>query len=280
MSPLTSLEVLITSGVAGVLGSMVGLGGGIFIVPVLSVFFGIPLKTAIAASAVGVIVNSITGTSVYLKHRLTNIRLALLMELTTTIGAVAGGLIVVSIAPEVLEIIFALALLGMGAAMFFRQRQSVPPVSDGPDPLRLRHVYFAPVRRIWETYIPQHLLPGMMVGTFAGLMSGMLGIGGGAVKVPVMNGIMRVPVKPAAGTSMFMVGITVSASAFVYYAHDLIDPSVTVPTVLGILVGSQFGVRLGRTLPAVYLVRILVVVLVYLAITLLLKSFGIQIPGT
>lgn len=268
------------SGFAGVLGSMVGLGGGIFIVPILSVFLGIPLKTAIAASAIGVIVNSITGTSVYLKHRLTNIRLALLMQITTTVGAVAGGLIVVSIAPEALQIIFALALLGMGAAMFFRQRQSVPPVSDGPDPFRLRHAYFAPVRKIWETYIPQHILPGMIVSSFAGMMSGMLGIGGGAVQVPVMNGIMRVPVKPAAGTSMFMVGITVSASAFVYYVHDLIDPSVTVPAVLGILVGSQFGVRLGRILPAVYLIRFLVVVLTYLAITLLLNAVGVHVPGT
>jgi uncharacterized membrane protein YfcA len=280
VTPLTGLEILIVSGFAGVFGSMVGLGGGIFLVPILSVFLGIPLKTAIAASAVGVVVNSITGTTVYLKHRLTNIRLALLLELTTTVGAIAGGLIVVAIAPEALQIIFALALLGMGAAMFFRHRQSVPPVSTGPDPLRLRHVYFAPVRKVWETYIPQHILPGMLVGSFAGLMSGMLGIGGGAVKVPVMNGIMRVPVKPAAGTSMFMVGITVSASAFVYYVHDLIDPSVTVPAVLGILVGSQFGVRLGRLLPAAYLVRFLVAVLTYLAITLLLKAVGIRVPGT
>lgn len=280
MSPLTGLGILIMSGFAGVFGSMVGLGGGIFIVPILSVFFGIPLKTAIAASAIGVVVNSITGTSAYLKHQLTNIRLALVMELTTTIGAIAGGLIVVLIAPEALQVIFALALLGMGAAMFLRQRQSVPPVSDGPDRLRLRHVYFAPVRRVWETYIPQHILPGMVVSSFAGVMSGMLGIGGAAVKVPVLNGIMRVPVKPAAGTTMFMVGITVSASAFVYYVHNLIDPSVTVPAVLGILVGSQFGVRLGRILPAVYLVRFLVVVLVYLAITLLLKAAGIHVPGT
>ena len=280
MTPLTGLEILIVSGFAGVLGSMVGLGGGIFLVPILSVFLGIPLKTAIAASAIGVVVNSITGTSVYLKHQLTNIRLALLMELTTTVGAIAGGLIVVAITPEALQIIFALALLGMGTAMFSRHRQSLPPISTGPDPLRLRHVYFAPVRKVWEAYIPQHILPGMLVGSFAGLMSGMLGIGGGAVKVPVMNGIMRVPVKAAAGTSMFMVGITVSASAFVYYVHDLIDPSVTVPAVLGILVGSQFGVRLGRLLPAAYLVRFLVVVLTYLAITLLLKAAGIRVPGT
>lgn len=259
---------------------MVGLGGGVFMVPILSVFLGVPLKTAIAASAIGVVVNSITGTSIYLRHRLTNIRLALLLQVTTTAGAIAGGLIVVSIAPEALQIIFALALLGMGAAMFVRQRHSVPPISSGPDPLRLRHAYFAPVRKVWETYIPQHILPGMLVSSFAGILSGMLGIGGGAVQVPLMNGIMRVPVKPAAGTSMFMVGITVSASAFIYYVHDLIDPAVTVPAVLGILVGSQFGVRLGRILPAVYLVRFLVVMLAYLAITLLLEAVGIRVPGT
>jgi uncharacterized membrane protein YfcA len=280
MDPLTSLGVLLTSAAAGVFGSMVGLGGGIFIVPILSVHLGIPLKTAIAASAVSVVVNSITGTSVYLDNKLTNIRLGLLMELTTTVGAIVGGLAVVSIAPFALQIIFSVSLLAVGAAMLIRQGWSQPPVSDGSDPLRLRHVYYDPVRDVEESYVPQHILPGMIGSSLAGVLSGMLGIGGGSVKVPVLNGIMRVPVKAAAGTSIFMVGITVSASAFVYYAHHLIDPAVTVPAVVGILIGAHAGARLGQYLPAVVLVRFLVLILVYLAMTLLFEAFGIHLLGT
>jgi len=277
---LTSLGILLTSAMAGVFGSMVGLGGGIFIVPILSVYFGIPLKSAIAASAVSVVVNSITGTSVYLENKLTNIRLALLMELTMAVGAIVGGLVVVLIAPFALQIIFALSLLGMGTAMLIRQGRSQMPVPSGPDRLRLRHVYHDPTRNSDVSYIPQHLTSGMIFSSLAGVLSGMLGIGGGVVTVPVLNGIMRVPVKAAAGTSMFMVGITVSASAFVYYAHNLIDPAVTVPAVIGILVGAHTGARLGRHIPATLLVRLLVLILAYLAISLLFDAFGIRLFGS
>ena len=107
----------------------------------------------------------------------------------------------------------------------------------------------------------------------------MLGIGGGAVKVPIMNSLMRVPLKATIGTSMYMVGITVSASAFLYYNHGLIDPSVAVPALLGVAIGSQAGSRLGRRLRGRVLTRLLVLVLFYLAVTLLLQSFGIHLPG-
>lgn len=275
----TELGVIAVSAVAGILGSMVGLGGGVFIVPILSVFFGIPLKTAIAASAVTVIVNSLGGSTVYLKHRMTNVGLGLFMELTTAAGAIVGGLIVVLVAPNVLRVIFGLALLAMGVAMFRRQTQSAP-VTSGPDRLRLRQIFHDPAADEDVEYIPQHLRWGAAAGSVAGVISGMLGIGGGAVKVPIMNAIMRVPVKASAATSVFMVGITVSASAFIYYIHDIIDLSVTAPAVIGVLLGSQLGAHVSRRLRSVVLVRILVLILAYLAVTLLLQAFGINLPGT
>ena len=271
--------ILVVSAVAGVLGSMLGLGGGVFIVPVVSVFFGVPLKVTIAASAVSVVVNSLGGTSVYLKHDMSNVRLGLVMELTTAVGAIIGSLIVVAIAPDVLRVIFGIALLAMGIAMFLRQNQRVA-VTSGPDPLRLRQVFHDPSTNEEIEYIPQRIKLGVAASSLAGIISGMLGIGGGAVKVPILNGVMRVPVKAAAATSVFMVGITVSVSAFIYYLHNIIDLSVTAPAVLGVIIGSQTGARVSRHLKNAVLIRFLVLILVYLAVTLLLQAFGINLPGT
>ncbi len=278
LSPLSELGVGLVSVGAGIFGSMVGLGGGVFIIPIVSVFFGVPLKTVIAASAVSVIVNSLGGSSVYLKHHMSNVRLGLFMELTTALGAIVGGLFVVFIAPNVLRVVFGVALLAMGAAMFRRQK-GAEPITDGPDPLRLKQTFNDPAAEMEIDYIPQRLPYGAAASSLAGVISGMLGIGGGAVKVPIMNAIMRVPVKASVATSVFMVGITVSASAFIYYIHDIIDLSVTAPAVLGILIGSQAGARLSRNLRSVVIVRVLVLILAYLAINLLLQAAGVSLPG-
>ncbi len=279
LSPLHEIGIIVVAAAAGILGSMVGLGGGVFIVPILSIFFGIPLKVTIAASAVSVIVNSLGGSSVYLKHRMTNVRLGLFMEMTTAAGAIVGGLFVVLVAPNVLRVIFGVALLLMGAAMFRRQHQT-DPITTGPDRMRLRQDFHDPATDENVDYIPQRLGMGAAASSLAGVISGMLGIGGGAVKVPIMNAIMRVPVKASAATSVFMVGITVSASAFIYYIHNIIDLSVTAPAVIGVVLGSQAGAHVSRRLHSKVLVRILVLVLAYLAINLLLQAFGVHLPGT
>jgi uncharacterized membrane protein YfcA len=275
---LTEVGVVLVAAVAGILGSMLGLGGGVFIVPILSLFFGVPLKTAIAASAISVVVNSIGGASVYLKHRLTNVHLALVMEVTTTIGAIVGGLVVVLISTNVLRFVFGALLLAMAAVMVLRGKEA-DPVTEGSDRLQLKQRYHDPAIGGDVTYIPQHVAVGMAASSVAGVISGLLGIGGGAVKVPIMNTIMRVPVKAAAATSIWMVGMTVSTSSFIYYTQDLIDLSVTVPALFGILIGSQIGSRYARRARSKTMVRILIVILAYLAINLLLQAFGIELPG-
>jgi uncharacterized membrane protein YfcA len=275
---LTEVGVVLVAAVAGILGSMLGLGGGVFIVPILSLFFGVPLKTAIAASAISVVVNSIGGASVYLKHRLTNVHLALVMEVTTTIGAIVGGLVVVLISTNVLRFVFGTLLLAMAAVMVLRGKES-DPVTEGSDRLQIKQSYHDPAIGGDVTYIPQHVAVGMAASSVAGVISGLLGIGGGAVKVPIMNTIMRVPVKAAAATSIWMVGMTVSTSSFIYYTQDLIDLSVTVPALFGILIGSQVGSRYARRARSKTMVRILIVILAYLAINLLLQAFGIELPG-
>ncbi len=275
---LPEVGVLAASAAAGALGVTLGLGGGVFIVPILSVFFGVPLKTSIAASAVSVIVNSLGGTSVYLRHRMTNVRLALFMELTTVVGAVLGGIIVVVIAPDVLRAVFGLALVALAVATLVAPERRTGPMT-GPDPLGLRSGFRDLVGGGWIDYVPQRLRLGASISTVAGIVSGMLGIGGGAVKMPLLHTIMRVPVKAAAATSMLMVGITVSASAYVYYAHGLVDLSVTIPAVLGMQLGSRAGANAARKVRGVTLVRVLVVILAYLGVVLLLQSLGIHVPG-
>lgn len=270
--------VLVAAVLAGTLGATLGLGGGVFVVPILSVFFGVPLKTSIAASAVSVVVNSLGSTSVYVRHRMTNLRLGLFMELTTIVGAVIGGIVVVLVAPDFLRGLFGIALIGLAMAMLLSPRRRAE-VADAPDPLHLRGAFYDPSVAEEVEYVPQRLALGAATSSLAGVTSGLFGIGGGVLKMPLLHTIMRVPVKAAAGTSVFMVGITVSASAYVYYAHHLIDLSVTVPAVLGIQFGSRLGADVARKIRSVTLVRILVVVLVYLGVVLLLQAFGIHVPG-
>jgi len=270
--------VFVAALVAGTLGATLGLGGGVFVVPILSVFFGVPLKTSIAASAVSVVVNSLGSNSVYMRHRMTNVRLGLFMELTTVVGAVVGGIVVVLVAPDVLRGLFGVVLIVLAVAMLLTPRQR-SQVSDAPDPLHLRGAFHDPSVAEDVEYVPQHLVLGAATSSLAGVTSGLFGIGGGVLKMPLLHTIMRVPVKAAAATSVFMVGVTVSASAYVYYAHHLVDLSVTVPAVLGIQFGSRLGAEVARKIRSVTLVRILVVVLVYLGVVLLLQAFGIHVPG-
>lgn len=278
MSPLAEFGVLIVSMVAGILGSMVGLGGGVFIVPIVSAFFGVELKTAIAASAVSVVVNSLSGSTVYLRYRMTNARLGLLLLVTTTVGAIAGGLIAVYSSPNALRIIFSVSLVLMSIAMLSRPPERKAENTD--DPLRLRSTYHDPVLNTDVTYTPRRIGVGMAISSAAGLVSGMLGIGGGAIQVPVMNTIMRVPVKAAVATSVWMVGTTIVASAMIYYVKGYMDPSVTVPAVLGVLLGAQTGSRIARRIRSIVIVRILIAILLYLSLNIFLQAIGIKLPGT
>jgi uncharacterized membrane protein YfcA len=272
------LVILLVALGAGVMGSMVGLGGGVFMVPIFSAFLGIPLKTAIAASAISVVVNSLGGAAVYLRHHMVNLRLSLLLLIATTIGAIAGGLLVLRAPVELLRLVFAATLYAM-VALMVRQRAAAEGTERADDPMGLRASYFDPARGVTVVYTPGRLIPGMGFSTVAGIVSGLLGIGGGAVQVPLMNTVMRVPIKAAAATSVFMVGITVVASALLYYSAGLVSPQVAVPAILGVFLGSQTGSRLARRLRSRVLSRILIVILLYLATTLLLQAFGIRVPG-
>jgi uncharacterized membrane protein YfcA len=273
-TPWTAVGIFAAAAAAGALGVQVGLGGAAFLVPTLSAFFGVPMKLAIAAGGVSVVVNSLAGTSSYLRHRIPNVRLGLLLELTTLVGAIAGGLIVVAVAPSVLRGVFAMVLLGL-AFRIVTKRDAGAPVTGGEDPLGVRGAYHDAATGEDVVYMPQRLGLGAVAGFVGGVLSGMLGLAGGVVKVPVMYSIMRMPVKAAAATSVLMGGITVSASAYMYYVHGIVDLSIAVPAVLGIQLGSRAGARMSRRLSGNALERLLAVVLAGLGVALVLQILGV-----
>jgi uncharacterized membrane protein YfcA len=265
---------------AAVLGSMLGLGGGVFLVPIFTLFFAVDQKLAIGASAVAVVTNSVVGSTVHLRSRFTNLRLAMLLQVTTALGAIVGALVGVYANPRIINAVFG-AILVYAALSMLRQRHAgpSPPPEVGGDPYRLGASYLDPATGKVVRYVPQRVPVGLGISGFAGVLSGMLGIGGGVIQVPAMSILMRVPVKAAAGTSSFMVGITAVATATVFYAQGKIDPTVVVPAMVGIFVGSQLGSRLTRHVRTQNLVLLFVLILVYLGGSLLLKAVGITLPG-
>lgn len=274
------IELGVVSAAAAIVGSMLGLGGGVFLVPIFTLFFGVDQKLAIGASAIAVVTNSVVGSSVHLRSRFTNIRLAMLLQVALATGATIGAIVGVWAPERVVNVIFGLVLLYAASSMLLNRVAAVASAeADIPDEWGLKATYRDPATKSWISYVPERVRAGLGISAVAGMLSGMLGVGGGVIQVPAMNLLMRVPVKAAAGTSSFMVGITSVATAFVYYSDGKIDPTVVVPAMIGIFLGSQIGSRLTRRVKSQNLVLYFVVILLYLGFSLILKAAGITLPG-
>ncbi len=293
------LQELILLGVvsagAGVVGSMLGLGGGIFMVPLFTIFFGIDQKAAIGASAVAVVANSVVGSTVHLRSQFTNLRLAMLLQVTTAAGATVGAIIGVAANQQVISAVFAAVLLYAIYSMLLqrRARPAVAPAAveapaalpgegeTAPDPIQSA---VSPLTGHYRdrgadvTYTPERVGSGIGISGLAGVLSGMLGIGGGLVQVPAMSILMKVPVKAAAGTSTFMVGFASVATATVYYASGEIDPQVVIAALLGVFVGSQIGPRITRRVSTERLVLFFVAIMSLLAVSMILQAANIDVP--
>ncbi|CAN5723408.1 sulfite exporter TauE/SafE family protein [soil metagenome] len=261
---------------ASTFGSMLGLGGGVFLVPLLTLFFGIDPKVAVGASAVCVVTNSVVGSSVHLRSGFTNLKLSMLLQVTTATGAIVGALVALRVDASVINVVLGVVLIYSALSML-RQRRLEPqaPAKEAPDPLHLRASFVDPATNRVIEYLPDRIEPGLAISGGAGVLSGMLGIGGGAIQVPLMNLLMRAPVKAAAGTSSFMVGMTAVATAAVFYAHDQIDPRVVVPAMIGIFLGAKLGSQLTRRIQTQRLVLVFVLVIAYLGVSLILKAFDV-----
>jgi len=271
---------------AGAFGSLLGLGGGVLIVPLLTLGFGLDLRAAVGVSLVSVIVTSSAAAGVYLERNVANLRLGMTLELFTALGALGGGLIAFLIEERLLAVLFA-ALLGYVSLSMVRHGLAAedgtppepplePPPDDDPPPgtngrdLRARAIE----RLSGDAYTVRRIGTGVAGSVFAGVVSALLGIGGGIIKVPLMHIGMGVPLRVATATSNLIIGVTASASAVIYLLRGEIDPYVAGPVAIGVFVGATAGSRVAHRIDLRVLRGLFVIVLLYTAFQMLLRALG------
>jgi uncharacterized protein len=276
MSPL--VFTLITFGAsiaAGVCGSILGLGGGIIVIPVLTLVLGVNIKYAIGASVVSVIATSSGAAAAYVREHMTNLRVAMLLELGTTSGALTGAFLAGIIGGRWLFLIFAV-VMGYSALAMFQKRHSNPnaPVAGDwvADRLNLHGEYFDEQAQETVKYRVRHTPLGLVLMYVAGVVSGLLGIGSGSLKVPAMDLAMHLPIKVSSATSNFMIGVTAAASAGVYFARGDINPFIAAPVAAGVLVGATLGSRVLGRLKNSWIRGAFVVVLLWICVQMAWKG--------
>jgi hypothetical protein len=282
------MALLVGTGVvAGGLGALVGIGGGIVVVPVLVVGLGYDIRTAVATSLVAVVATSAAAGIAYADSGLTNVRLGLALEVPTTIGGIAGGLVAVSVAPSVIAGLFSVVMVVVSVLMWrhldthgllphdANSRTMSSPIASN----LLRGTYSDRATSRSVVYGPRRLGLGASISAIAGMLSGLLGVGGGFIKVPAMVMGMGVPIKAAAATSNFMVGITAIASLVIYFARGYVQPIVVVPVSIGIVLGALFGSHATPRFSAVRLQRLLAMILLLVAIQMALEALGGEVYG-
>ncbi len=245
MTALTfTFVVLAMSAVAGFLGALTGLGGGVVIVPALALALGVDIKYAIGASLVSVIATSSGAAAAYVREGYSNIRVGMLLEIATTVGAIVGAVLAAHVTTHVIAIVFGLVLLQAAYQSFFKSEpeDASPTESDALGKrLRLEGTY--PVNGTRQKYGVRNVPTGFGLMFMAGGLSGLLGIGSGALKVIAMDRAMKIPFKVSTTTSNFMIGVTAAASAGVYLSRGYIDPRVAMPMMLGVLAGAFAGTK-------------------------------------
>ncbi len=245
---------------AGIFSALLGLGGGIFLVPALTVLFHLPIRAAVGTSLVGIIATSAGVAAVAPPGRGGDIELALRLEVATTAGAILGSWLAGKISPQSLSVLFAIVVFLTAGYTFYKAR---------------RKVGLSAMERLFRSdYHPRNWPAGLSVAGFAGTVAGLLGISGGFIKVPLMYAIMDVPLGIATATSSFMVGITAAASLFIYYGRGDIHPLVVIPTAMGVFIGAMIGVYLLPRLRAQWLRAALIGLLVIMGIQMLFQGLN------
>jgi uncharacterized membrane protein YfcA len=277
MDAMTAVGILLVALVAGVLGALLGLGGGIIVIPGLTLALGFGMQEAIGASLMGVIASS-TGAAVrYVHQGYVNVRLGMLLETATTTGAILGALVAVYLDQDWLAILFAGVLLYSAYHMLTKRERVFRPeeLKGEAQVLDLSCTYVDQKDGQEVCYGVRRYRTGLLASLGAGGLSGLLGVGGGVIKVPVMNACMCVPMKAATATSNFMIGVTALAGAIIYVRYGYIEPVLAGLTALGVLVGAVAGSRLvnytgGRSLRIIF-----GVVLLLVAMLMVLKGVGL-----
>jgi uncharacterized protein len=264
----------IGSSFAGFLGALTGLGGGVVLVPLLTIFFHVDLRYAIGASLVSVIATSSGSAAAYLKEGFSNIRIGMFLEIATTIGALLGAYLTAKVPASVIAIIFGVVLLY--SAFVARRTRPREEALQAPDPIatKLKMNSSFPDTSGLRAYNVYRVPEGFAIMFGAGALSGLLGIGSGALKVVAMDQAMKIPFKVSTTTSNFMIGVTAAASAGVYLSRGYIDPALAMPVMLGVLIGSLMGTRVLVKTKTKSLRLVFSVVIVLLGMEMLLKGIG------
>lgn len=273
----SSLITLIFSILAGMIGAILGIGGGIVVIPALTLLIGVPIHEAIGAGLISVITTSSGAAITYVRDKITNIRIGMFLETATTLGALSGAFIAGLISPKALFIVFGL-LMGYSAYNMFNKRNSETPAEVKEHPLaarlKLSGSYFDKSLNKQIDYKVAGVYPAYAVMYIAGVLSGVLGIGSGVFKVLGMDLFMKLPMKVSTATSNFMMGVTAAASAGVYFSRGDINPLVAGPVGIGVLVGAQAGTKIMQKLNNKTLRLLFIPILVWTALEMLWKGWS------
>lgn len=275
MAPVVFMVVAFCSAIgAGLLGSLLGLGGGIIVVPVLTLLLGVEIHYAIGASLIAVIATSSGAGSSYVRQHIANVRLAMFMELATTGGAILGAFAAGMISAKWLYMLFGLLMVFTAYLMLRHNEGKERPVLPDAlaDKLKLHGAFHDHATGKDVQYRVCRSRAGFAVSGIAGIISGLLGVGGGIIKVPMMTLAMNVPIKAATATSNFIIGATAAASAGVYFARGDVNPSIAGPVAMGVLVGAMTGSKLQKRIKSGTIRRAFSIVVVIVAVQMLLKG--------
>lgn len=270
---LFTLIVLAGAFLAGLIGSLTGLGGGVIIIPLLTLVLGVDIHYAIGASIISVIATSSGSAAAYVREGITNVRIGMFLEIATTVSAVIGAVVTVFIDPNYIAIIFGSILL-LSSAMMIRKKVDR---SDNDTSGRLA-IFFKlngsyPTETGIKKYAVHNVGGGFFMMFIAGIVSGLLGIGSGALKVIAMDNIMRIPFKVSTTTSNFMMGVTAAASAVVYLHRGQIDPGIAMPVAVGVLLGATIGSKILIRVKADRLKVVFAAVVTFLALQMIYNGY-------
>ena len=276
MEILLFVYILSTSFIAGIIGSLLGLGGGIILVPVLTILFDMPIHEAIGVSFIGVLVNSSSSSLVYIKNRITDMRLSSILELGAVIGSIIGAYTALLIDSNILSVIFGIVLGYIAIDMYRKLKKNLEDnnIKSNSDDERQ---YFDEGTNETITYSVIREKEGTILSIIGGIFSGLLGLGGGAIFVPIMNRIMKVPIKVAIATSSFMIGVTSLVGALIFFNNGFIDVAIVSPIILGIFFGAQIGSRVNKVIDKQILTNIFCLVLIYIAVRMIINGLEIEV---
>ena len=277
------LVLIVLSIFAGILGALVGIGGGIIIVPALTLLFNVPIHFAIAASLVSVIATSIAGARSYVEQQITNIRLGMFLEMSTTFGALFGAVLALFLHGWIISVMFGLLVMFMAVFSYLTRSHDdkMDFANDKLDANAKLESYLAIEGKYYDKALNKEIhyyvhrpVAGSVVSLFAGIGSGLLGIGGGVIKVTAMNALMRVPMKVSVATSKFMIGLTAATSSVIYFLTGSIDYFIVAPVAIGTMIGATVGSGLMNKFKSKTIKLIFTLIASYLAYRMIAKGLS------